>query len=268
MTASSLTAADLDARFAFAQDLAAEAGDLALSYFRRLETLTVRSKGLQDMASEADVEVEQMIRSRIAAAYPSDAFLGEETGRTEFTPGQGIWVVDPIDGTQPFVNGMTAWCVSIAFVEGGRNRFGVVDSPARGERFAGGAGRGATLNSRPIAVRPAVSVREGLLALGYSPRVTPAAFIEPLGRILEAGGMFTRDGSGALSLAYVACGRLLGYAEPHINSWDCLGAMAVIEGAGGRVSDFLGGEGLWSGNPLLAASPELYPELERLYLGR
>ncbi len=76
--------------------------------------------------------------------------------------------------------------------------------------------------------------------------------------------MFYRDGSGALSLAYVAAGRLIGYVESHINSYDCLGAMAVIEGAGGRVSDFLAGDSLFVGNALVAASPELFPALSEL----
>jgi myo-inositol-1(or 4)-monophosphatase len=73
-----------------------DAGALALGYFRRLATLTITAKGPQDMASEADLEVERMIRARIVAAFPGDAFLGEETGRTDFIPGQGIWVVDPM----------------------------------------------------------------------------------------------------------------------------------------------------------------------------
>ena len=79
--------------------------------------------------------------------------------------------------------------------------------------------------------------------------------------------MFYRDGSGALVLAYVAAGRLIGYIEPHINSWDCLGALAVIEAAGGVSNDFLAGDGLWSGAPLVAASPELYPELAAIWFG-
>lgn len=76
--------------------------------------------------------------------------------------------------------------------------------------------------------------------------------------------MFYRDGSGALALCYVACGRLIGYVEPHINSWDCLGAIAVIEAAGGTVSDFLANDGLWKGNRLLAGSAALYPKLVAL----
>lgn len=262
-----MTQAELDARYEFGLGLIAEAGALALGYFRRLNQLKVTSKGVQDMASEADVEVERMIRARLAEAFPGDAFLGEESGRSDFAEGQGVWVVDPIDGTQPFILGMTGWCVSIAFVESGTLRFGFVDAPARDELFAGGKGRGATLNGRAISVRAARGVDEGMVAVGYSPRVGPTEFLPGFTRILEAGAMFYRDGSGALALAYLGAGRIIGYAEVHINSWDCLGGLAVIEGAGGETSDFLAGEGLWKGGPLLAASPELMPELERLWRG-
>ena len=260
-----MTDDEIAARYAFAEVLIRDAGALALGYFRQLATLTITAKGPQDMASEADLEVERMIRARIVAAFPGDAFLGEETGRTDFAPGQGIWVVDPIDGTQPFVSGMTSWCVSIAFVEGERVRFGLVTSPARDEIFAGKPGGAATLNGSPISVRNASGVGEGMLAVGYSPRIGPAEFLPGFTRLLEAGGTFHREGSGALALCYVACGRLLGYVEPHINSWDCLGALAVIEAAGGVSNDFLAGAGLWHGAPLIAGSPELYPALLALW---
>jgi myo-inositol-1(or 4)-monophosphatase len=82
--------ATIDERFHFGRNLIREAGDLALDYFRRLETLHVRNKGPQDMASEADLNVELLIRNRLSEKFPGDAFLGEETGRTEFLTGQGI----------------------------------------------------------------------------------------------------------------------------------------------------------------------------------
>ena len=77
--------------------------------------------------------------------------------------------------------------------------------------------------------------------------------------------MFYRNGSGALMLCYVACGRLIGYVEPHINSWDCLGALAVLEAAGGRSNDFLADDGLLRGNRLITGSPGLYPKLAALF---
>src|SRR5271163_1874166 len=116
----------IDERFSFGSALIQEAGEVALQYFQRLDTLNVQSKGPQDMVSDADLTVELLVRDRLRERFPEDAFLGEETGRTEFASDQGIWVVDPIDGTQPFISGLTSWCVSIAFVFNGSLEFGFV----------------------------------------------------------------------------------------------------------------------------------------------
>lgn len=251
----------LTARFTLAQTLIREAGALASGYFHDLSSLTIKSKGLQDMVSEADLTTEVLIKTTLARHFPDDAFLGEETGPTAFAEGQGIWVVDPIDGTQPFISGMSNWCVSIAFVIKSKVQFGLVYAPERNELFSGGIGIPATLNGRPVPRHPGKSLRDGITGMGYSPRLTPEQFLRPFEGLIRAGGMFFRDGSGALNLSYVAAGRLLGYYEPHINSWDCLGAIAVIEAAGLRVNDFLAGEGLTKGNRVIAGIPEVYDEL-------
>jgi myo-inositol-1(or 4)-monophosphatase len=251
-------------RYEFASSLIKEAGTLALGYFHRLETLTIKSKGQQDMASEADLDTEILIRERLKQRFPEDAFLGEETGRAELTAVEGLWVVDPIDGTQPFISGMGGWCISIAFVLNGALELGLVFSPARDELFTGGKNVGATLNGKPIQVRAGAQLTDGIVGVGYSPRVRPSEFLPIFARLLEGGAMFYREGSGALTLCYVACGRLIGYIEPHINSWDCLGALAVVQAAGGKINDFLADDGLWKGNRVIAGPSSIYPTLEAI----
>jgi myo-inositol-1(or 4)-monophosphatase len=261
-----MSPSSIQERFNFVSCLIQEAGDLAFDYFRRLDTLNVQSKGPQDMASEADLNTELLIRDRLKARFPKDAFLGEETGRTEFASGEGIWVVDPIDGTQPFISGLTGWCVSIAYVLDGKLEMGFVSSPARGELFIGRRGAKAMLNGRAIRVSAAAHLTDGIVGVGYSPRVRPEEFLPLFSRLLDRGAMFYREGSGALTLCYVACGRLIGYVEPHINSWDCLGALAVIQAAGGTINDFLADDGLWKGNRVIAGSAVLYPILSSLFV--
>ncbi|HZZ61186.1 MAG TPA: inositol monophosphatase [Roseiarcus sp.] len=255
-------------RYALSLQLIREAGEFAHDYFRRRESLTIKSKGLQDMASEADLNTELLIRDRLAAAFPEDGFLGEETGDAGLAPGHGLWVVDPIDGTQPFISGLSGWCVSIAFVFDNELKFGMVYAPARGELFAGGQGYPATLNGSEVGRHPGRAITDGLVGVGYSPRVAPDAFLPIFGRLLKTGGMFYREGSGALTLCYVACGRLVGYIEPHINSWDCLGALAVTRAAGLRTNDFLADNGLHAGNRLVAGNDEIYAVLEEVYGNR
>jgi myo-inositol-1(or 4)-monophosphatase len=92
----------------------------------------------------------------------------------------------------------------------------MVYAPARGELFAGSGGYPATLNGSAVGRHPGRAITDGLVGVGYSPRVAPDAFLPIFGRLLKAGGMFYREGSGALTLCYVACGRLIGYIEPHI----------------------------------------------------
>jgi myo-inositol-1(or 4)-monophosphatase len=259
-----MTQDETAARFDFARQLIVEAGTLAHSYFKRLETLTIKSKGVQDMASEADLDTEMLIKQRLAAAFPQDAFLGEETGATAVAGKAGIWVVDPIDGTQPFVSGMSSWCVSIAYVQEGVLQFGLVYSPAQNELFLGGRGIPATLNGREIGPHKGLALTDGIVSVGYSLRIPPDVALGILGRLLHQGGMFHRNGSGALGLCYVACGRLLGYVEGHINSWDCLGAIAVIEAAGGRTNDWLVGDALTKGNRIVAGPPAVFDQLEAL----
>jgi myo-inositol-1(or 4)-monophosphatase len=258
---------EVNRRFSFGLDLIREAGDLALQFFEARGSLTVRNKGPQDLASEADLQVELLIRDKLAKAFPADAFLGEETAPTDYSEGQGIWVVDPIDGTQPFICGLSSWCVSAAFVQGGRLQFGLVNAPARAELFAGGRLFPATLNGTKLHVSTATSIRNGLTGAGFSPKSGPDQFLKPFERFLKRGGMFYRDGSGALGLAYVGAGRLVGFFEPAIRSWDCLGGIGVIEGAGLTTSAFLNGDGLFKGSPIIAGSAQVCAELKEIVGG-
>ncbi len=253
-----------DTRFEFASELIEEAGALALGYFRHRETLHVTSKGRQDMATEADLSTERLIRDRLAARFPGDAFLGEETGRGEIENARSIWVVDPIDGTQPFVNGLASWCVSIAYVRDGNVEMGFVKAPVLDELFVGRRGRGATLNGAAIAVSDASRLDQGIIGVGYSPRIGADDIVPVFERLLRQGAMFYRDGSGTLDLCYVACGRLIGYVEPHIHAWDSLAAVAIIEAAGGTVSDVMADDAMWLGAPIVATTPALYPSIKAL----
>lgn len=258
----------IDERFDFACVIIKDAGTLALEYFERFETLEVKSKGVQDMASEADLETEKLIGQAVTSTFSGDAFLGEE-GADSFViqPGKGTWIIDPIDGTQPFVNGIASWCVAIAFVADRRIQFGVVYDPNRDELFAAKAGGGATLNNQSISASSAMSLSEGLVSVGYSNRVAPEDTLGPLSRLMRANGMFHRSGSGALSLAYVAAGRLIGYFEPHMNSWDFAASACIVAEAGGVINDCLPDEqAMVNGGLVLAAAPGVYEELQSVLL--
>lgn len=254
-------------RFTFARDVAVEAGRLAAGMAGDVGRLQVASKGLQDLVTRADTAVEALVRGRLADRFPEDGFLGEETGASDVAGAEGVWVLDPIDGTQPFVSGLTSWCVSLAYLRAGVVEYGVVVNPPLGEVFEGGAGLPATLGGVPVRPHHGRSVRDGIVCVGYSPRVGPDEILPVMDRLLRRGGMYFRNGSGALTLCYVACGRLLGYVEPHINAWDCLAGIAIVRSAGARTNDYPTDEGMLEGAPIVAGPAAVYDELVEI-LGR
>jgi myo-inositol-1(or 4)-monophosphatase len=252
----------LDRRYAFGAALIDEAAALARRYYESQESLTVRSKGTQDVVSEADTEVEKLIRGAVEKRFPKDAFFGEEFGHNDVEGAEAIWIVDPIDGTQPFLSELSSWCVSIGFAWQGRLEMGFLAAPARDEIFLGRSGHGATLNGRPIHVSSSTSLDDGLLSIGMSPRIGPEEIVPIVDALLRQGVVYYREGSGALSLAYVAAGRLIGYIESHLNSWDGAAGVAIVEAAGGVVNEFLTPESLFKGAPIIATNEALYPALE------
>jgi myo-inositol-1(or 4)-monophosphatase len=252
--------ADLTARYTLAKSLAREAGAFAHAYFKRRSELVVESKGTQDEVSIADRETEIFIREGIRQAFPNDGILGEE-GADESAGHRIIWVIDPIDGTACFVNGMFSWCVSIAVLVDGVASIGAVFDPNANELFHAVRDGGAFVNDQPIRVKAASDFRAGLMGTSLSHRLPPEGFIRFLGALLQGGGMFIRNGSGALSICYVAAGRFIGFYEPHINSWDCLAGIVIAVEAGARCNDFLANNGLYEGNPLIVASAALSPIL-------
>ncbi|AVE48411.1 inositol monophosphatase family protein [Serratia marcescens] len=260
----SLSPRDIEARYRFAREIARAAADLAFSFYQRRQSLAIDFKqGLQDVVSEADRRVEALIRRMISRRFPLDGFLGEESG----SAGENaacIWVVDPIDGTACFLNGLHTWCIAIGVVIDGEPTIGVVYDPNHREMFRACRGGGAFLNGEPIAVHAGRSVADGVMGVGISPRASAAEFSGFLCRLLQAGGMFVRSGSGALMTAQVAAGRLLGYYEPHMNAWDSLPGWVLTREAGGVANDFMHNDGLRRGNPLLLANAALYPQLAEL----
>ena len=252
-------------RFLAAQAVVRDAGRLALDCFRRPDQLTVERKGPQDPVTNADRRVEALIRGEIAARFPSDGFLGEESGaNAAFQTSPHVWVADPIDGTDCFVNGIPAWCVSVALVVEGEIEAGVIYDPNADEMFAAARGRGATLNGVPVRTSGAKDLSLGPVGVGFSQRVSSGPTLEVLGKLLKAGGMFQRNGSGALSLAYAAAGRYLGYYEAHINAWDAAAGIALVREAGGWTNDFLANDCLAKGNAVLACAPGVARQLREI----
>jgi myo-inositol-1(or 4)-monophosphatase len=245
----------LETRFHVACAIAREAGEIAKRRFLDRGSFTVGFKGPQDYLTEVDGEVERLIATRLHRLFPEDAFIGEEGEGRRGAEGAPIWVVDPIDGTANFARGAPHFCVSIASVVGREIEIGVIYDPMMDELFAARRGAGATLNTVEIRASGTTDLKAATIEVGWNMRYGADKFIGLIARIVAAGSGVVRSGSGALGLAYVAAGRRDGYAENHMNAWDCLAAIALVREAGGYVSDFLAGEGLDQGGPILACAP-------------
>lgn len=261
----SLDSDPLHARYLFACELAKAGAELAFRFYQQRDSLAVDHKGhdLQDVVSIADKQVEEFVKQQIVNAFPQDGFLGEESG-AQLPEAPILWVVDPIDGTSCFLNGLHTWCLSLAIVADGEPVIGVVYDPNHQEIFHALKGHGAWLNETPIAPHPARTVKEGVMGVGTSHRVTPADFLPFLDALLGDGGMFVRNGSGALMSAWAAAGRLIGYYEPHMNPWDALPGLVLMREAGGQTNDYLANDGIINGSPLLLAGKTLYPQLKNM----
>jgi myo-inositol-1(or 4)-monophosphatase len=243
---------------ALARDVAREAGDLLLGF--RRNALAVDTKGAQDFVTEADRAVERLIRDRVAARFPDDRVLGEEGGGSD---AGRLWVVDPIDGTINFIRGLPAYAVSIAYVEDGRTRAGVVDIPLLDEMFHARCGAGAFCNDERIAVSRCDSLARARIAAGYAQRGSKAQHLRFLGRLLRAGVDIVKVNSAAVCLAFVASGRIDGYFERELMSWDVLAGLLLVEEAGGCANRF-GTHGLLARDFALAAGPALIDPLRAL----
>lgn len=251
----------IEQRLLLGREIAVQAGALGMDFFRRRDLLKVESKGPQDVVSQADRAVEEYIRGRLAAAFPHDAIHGEEFGRSA-QAGEFTWVIDPIDGTANFVSGIPTWCVVLACIHQGQVVLGITVDPHHSHTYSARRGRGAFLNEVPMRVAQARSVTEGSVGVGFCNRIAPDTLFRFMVPFIEAGGMHYRNASGALMLAYVAAGHLLAYHEAHMNPWDCLAGLLMIEEAGGVSWPYNTETMFADGDAILAGAPAVVAQLE------
>jgi myo-inositol-1(or 4)-monophosphatase len=221
---------------------AREAGELLLAHMgRRFE---VSHKAPLDIVTEVDIASETLIKEIISTHYPRHAVLAEESGLSAAADeAEYRWIVDPLDGTTNYAHGYPCFCVSIAVARGRETILGVVYDPTRDELFVAERGAGATLNNRPIRVSSVAALDEALLVTGFpfdlkTQRFTNLGHFEDFCRYAQA---VRRDGSAALDLCAVACGRFEGYWELTLNAWDTAAGALVVTEAGGRMTNASGG---------------------------
>jgi myo-inositol-1(or 4)-monophosphatase len=227
----------------FAIDAARDAGSLLM---QRLGVAKVTNKGDIDLVTEGDLASEKLIIERIRSYYPQHGILAEESGEAELSGGKSSewkWIIDPLDGTTNYAHSYPCFCVSIALEHAGVLEVGVVYDPVRDEMFAAERGNGATLNDRKITVSSVEELKDAMVCTGfpYNVRERPD-FTRDFANFTMAAQAVRRDGSAALDLAYVACGRFDGFWEDGLSPWDIAAGKILIEEARGKVSNFDNGQ--------------------------
>jgi histidinol-phosphatase len=250
-----------EAELAFANELADEAGRIAMSFFRG--TFVVREKPDRSPVTEADIAVERAIREALRERFPADAVLGEEAGLEGASDRR--WIVDPIDGTRNFADGVQVWATLIALAVDEVPVVGVVGAPALGERYAAARGAGALLNGDPIRVSGADRVPDAFVLYAEAPELLGGTYREPFIRLISEARR-ERGFGDFWGHMLVARGSADAMLEPALATWDWAALQVVVEEAGGRVSTFEG-EPLAHGSSVLSTNGALHDELVRRLRG-
>ncbi len=241
-----------------------------------LEAKNVRYKGDVDLVTETDHRVEALIVDRLRAAFPDHTVIAEEAqgdgpidqeswGEDDF-----VWYLDPLDGTTNFAHGYPQFAVSLALARGRELQFALVHDPIRDERFVAHRGAGATLNGQPIGVSNVSALAHGLIATGfpYDRRQHADYYLGFFGEFVRTAQGVRRNGSAALDLCYVACGRLDGFWEWKLRPWDVAAGVLLVREAGGRVSDFRDTPFDLHGDQTLASNGRLHSDMAALLTAR
>lgn len=242
------------------QALSAARNGAATIRTRREKEFGMRYKGLNDLVTDVDVEVEKQIRAALQTAFPDDDWMGEESTAGERLPRGRVWIVDPIDGTTNFAYGFPVYCVSIALWDGQKPKVGVVIEVTRNEEFVGVSGEGAWLNGDPITVSDLQEPGTALIGTGfaYNDHEMLDAYIQLFHYLtLETQGI-RRPGSAAFDLCCVASGRFQGFYEYALKPWDVAAAALIVQEAGGVVTDWTGGDRWLEGERIVAGNRDLH----------
>jgi myo-inositol-1(or 4)-monophosphatase len=220
---------------------AVQAGAEQLQHFFSREFKISNKEGVNNLVTEADHAAEKAIIEVIQKEYPDHFILSEETGEIK-TNSEYKWIIDPIDGTVNFANGIPICCVSIALEKDGEMILGAVHNPLMNEFFFAQKGFGASLNDKKISVSSKTAVINSNLVTGfpYTYLDMPNGPIQVFEKLIRKGVPVRRLGSAAIDLCWVACGRFDGFYEHNLQAWDSAAGFLIVEEAGGKVTDFKG----------------------------
>jgi len=240
----------------FAVDIASDAGELTLHYFRGSPEMQTKTDG--SFVTIADRKAESFLRARIAEMFPDDGIVGEEEGETTGRSGRR-WIVDPIDGTFSFVHGVPFYGVLIGLEIEGELSLGVVNIPALKELVSAASGVGCFLNGQPTRVSTTPKLADALMLVTDVPSCARYGF-GPAFESLQQRVKTVRTWGDCYGYVLVATGRADVMLDPVMNLWDCAALLPIIEEAGGTFTDWKGERTVAGGNSI-ATNKVLFDEV-------
>lgn len=220
---------------------ALHAGALIMEHYFNGPLKVSNKEGLNNLVTDADIASEKEIISCIKTEFPGHEILTEEAGKL-LADSEYKWIIDPIDGTVNFANGIPICCVSIALEKNNEIIMGGVYNPFMKELFFAEKGTGAFLNDKKITVSTQPNVLHSCLVTGFPYHYKHGANgpLEVFDKLIRKGIPVRRLGSAAIDLCWVACGRFDGFYEHNLQPWDAAAGYLMVTEAGGKVSDFNG----------------------------
>ena len=237
--------------------------------FGEIENLQVSSKGPGDFVTSADKRTENTIVDELQKAHPEYGIITEESGIINKSNTKNRWIIDPIDGTMNFLNGIPHFAISIAYEENNEVKCGVIFDPIKNEMFCAEKGNGAYLNNSRIRVSNKKKLKDALLVTGgpkHSSKIKEKIFSEFINVSRDIFSPVRKFGSAALDVAYVACGRFDGYWQRELNYWDIAAGIIILKEAGGFVDFFETDNEVSLKRNILASNSNIHDEFSELIL--
>jgi len=234
--------------------------------FGEIENLQVLSKGPGDFVSSADKRTEKIIIDELQRAHPEYGIISEEIGLINKSNTKNRWIIDPIDGTTNFLNGVPQFAISIGYEEDSEIKCGVIFNPITNEMFSAEKGNGAYLNNSRIRVSNKKKLIDALLVTGGpkgASKIKDTIFSEYI-NVSNNASSVRKFGSAALDMAYVACGRVDGYWQREINYWDIAAGIVILKEAGGFLDFFDEDPNIPLKKNILASNFNIHNELKEL----
>tara|TARA_X000001036_G_scaffold333742_1_gene312595 strand:- start:236 stop:991 length:756 start_codon:yes stop_codon:yes gene_type:complete len=234
--------------------------------FGELENLQVSAKGPGDFVSSADKRTEKILIDELQKAHPEYGIITEESGIINKSNVNNRWIIDPIDGTMNFLNGIPQFAISVGYEEDNEIKCGVIFNPIMNEMFCAEKGSGAYLNNSRIRVSNKKKLKDALLVTGGpkgASKIKNKIFSEYISVSNNVSNV-RKFGSAALDMAYVACGRFDGYWQRELNYWDISAGIVLLREAGGFVDFFEDDPNMPLKKNVLATNSNIHDELKEL----